>query len=982
MKEILYQLAQQLTQYEITQDDAAGKITSLSKEPLEWNDVINEISQQCQNKSFGNNLLFVIQKYSEDLEKTEQLEKLELIYQQLENSTVYQGLSTLATTIGNLHRDTGSFEKAIPYFEASRKMLQLLDEELLNSNDDDMTFVPSEDGIAAIEDTTVSSPISKMALPPVKLNQKSPDDTAVLEKLEEQLQLARKHHDKITQNDLLIKIGEYHYRHKNLDKASNIWHECLMIAKETEYTENIIQSYGNLGKVAIEHREIEEASSLLSFALEGLKTLKDYIPKIKNVDQYKSIFHSAVTSCLSQSNFPKALYYAEWARRWLYLANIDDCEAIHHSTAPAELKAQYVELLQKNYQTYEQLLSMDEHFAENVQTLKQNTPILQQLRQQIATHDPQWHERFGRDFDFDIPKLQQKIDSSTLLTEFLITEKGMYVFMVDQNSIDAFLIPELTHQYLADLYEPILNIEKFLQLWSKWCIEKSYGSQESFQEISDKIASYGWKNAYEAQNSWKVQLGLATKKIAESILPELVSRIESRRNTINRLILIPEGVLQLYPLHLMQIEGANFQVYLQDRYEVIYAPTAFTFSECAHSALNREYKIVIAHCTQQNIPFMREEIRIMNRIWPGEINFQLGANTTFENFKNNFQHASHIHLALHSNNTYPNVENSSILLADGEVFIKDILGSIGENNNINAITFSANERNIENLDNFGDLMGLHWALLKVGVKNVVSAMWTVPDIATFFVTEKFYNGLGQGLSPAMALQEAQNELRKMTINDIIERIKLQQKLSNERGANWLSNLCQFLEDSDKVTFDDKKNAVATLQTNRNMIQFEGKPIKVQLSDFILDVNGIIPGEKEFKEKNFRPFSHPFYWGAFYCAGVGLTETYIADEDSEEEYYEMAEAVAEEVVEEARVAEEVTEDSHVEKSRDQKSPFDHVKIRATCPHCGTNIHCFLPMANKTAKCPRCKLKVKIPKRDILLTEIAAGDPHSSVLLING
>ena len=46
-----------------------------------------------------------------------------------------------------------------------------------------------------------------------------------------------------------------------------------------------------------------------------------------------------------------------------------------------------------------------------------------------------------------------------------------------------------------------------------------------------------------------------------------------------------------------------------------------------------------------------------------------------------------------------------------------------------------------------------------------------PDIAIFFVNEKFYHGLGQGLSPAMALQEAPNSLRKMTLNDILQRIE-------------------------------------------------------------------------------------------------------------------------------------------------------------------------------------------------------------------
>ena len=209
-------------------------------------------------------------------------------------------------------------------------------------------------------------------------------------------------------------------------------------------------------------------------------------------------------------------------------------------------------------------------------------------------------------------------------------------------------------------------------------------------------------------------------------------------------------------------------------------------------------------------------------------------------------------------------------------------------------------------------------------------------------------------------------------------LKVQIQVSNEKEESWLSNLAQFLKDSDRVSFDDQKAAIATLQNNRSMIEFEEKPIKLDLSDFILDVNGIIPGQDEFVEKSFRPFSHPFYWGAFCCNGVGLKESYFAEAEEEEEYFEVAEEMEE--VQEASLAE--PEEASASASASGKSPFDDIKIRATCPHCGTNIHCFLPMANKTAKCPKCKLKVKIPKRQVLLTEIAAGDPHGSVLLING
>lgn len=975
MEDKLYQLAQKITSDEISQNEAVEKIASFEG-AVDWNEVISEIKEKYQDKVYINNLVSLILKHLEQQEVNERLVTLKSIYDPLQELPIYEALSSMATAIGNLFRDTGQFEKAIPFFESSRKSLKLLDEEMLHSAEEEHFEIPSQDDLIIEEE--ISSPVSKMALSPISLKKDS--SAEVLEKLKKDLEVAKSKKKKVLICNILFNIGKYYYEHRNLDKASNMWHECLMFSKEIEYIENIIKNYASLGKVAIEHGEMDEAISLLTFALEYLPKLKSCKKKITSLEPYKEIFNDIVTTYLSKNDFNKAFYYVEYARKWQYLINIEEKETVKQ--ANSSNKEQYIQLLEKNIFNYNQMLQENEHFEENVTFIKKHLSSLQEMHQKICEEDIAWGKRFGRNFSFIPAQLHEKMDTSTIIIEFFITKKGICIFILDSKSIDAFFIPEITQQYLASLYKPIWEVEHFLHLWSKWCIEKSHGSQASFQKISSQLKAYQWKNAYEAQNSWKVQLGLATKKVAQAILPALISHMEARATEVHRIILIPEGILQLYPLHLMQIEGPNFQVYLQDRYEIIYAPTAAAFSECAQATNDNQHKLLIAHYTQQNIPFMREEIRIMNRIWPGEIAFQLGGNTTFENFKKSLNEVSHIHLAVHTKNEYPAAEESGISFANGRISLQDIVSQI-TTCNLEAVTLSANQRNIRNIDQIGDFMGLQWAFLQIGIKNVVAPMWPIPDIAIFFVNEKFYNGLGQGLSPAMALQEAQNALRKMTISDILERVKMQGKISNEKEGAWLGNLAQFLDDSSHVSFDDKKSAIATLQTDRAMIEFQDKPIKLDLRDFILDINGSIPGEKEFKEKSFRPFSHPFYWGAFYCSGVGLTESYI-DDTAEDEYYEVAEEMIG-TVEEAILAEPVDqadEEISADETNSRKSPFDNIKIRATCPHCATNIHCFLVMANKTAKCPKCKFEVKIPKRQVLLTEIAAGDPHSSVLLING
>ena len=63
-------------------------------------------------------------------------------------------------------------------------------------------------------------------------------------------------------------------------------------------------------------------------------------------------------------------------------------------------------------------------------------------------------------------------------------------------------------------------------------------------------------------------------------------------------------------------------------------------------------------------------------------------------------------------------------------------------------------------------------------------MWPVPDIVCFLLMEKFYHSIAQGLKPSMALQEAQNEIRKMTVDEIKNRLIQQKKLIQESKSEW------------------------------------------------------------------------------------------------------------------------------------------------------------------------------------------------------
>jgi CHAT domain-containing protein len=58
------------------------------------------------------------------------------------------------------------------------------------------------------------------------------------------------------------------------------------------------------------------------------------------------------------------------------------------------------------------------------------------------------------------------------------------------------------------------------------------------------------------------------------------------------------------------------------------------------------------------------------------------------------------------------------------------------------------------------LVGLAWAFLHAGARNVVATLWDVNDRSTAQLMSVFYSRLGQGAKPAVALHEAKVELMR------------------------------------------------------------------------------------------------------------------------------------------------------------------------------------------------------------------------------
>lgn len=137
--------------------------------------------------------------------------------------------------------------------------------------------------------------------------------------------------------------------------------------------------------------------------------------------------------------------------------------------------------------------------------------------------------------------------------------------------------------------------------------------------------------------------------------------------------------------------------------------------------------------------------------------------------------------------------------------------------NTDLVVLSACDTGLGEVRTGEGVFGLRRAFVLAGAKTLVMSLWKVPDLATAILMERFYDNLLQRNLPRdEALRDAQVYTREVTMGAIRDR--------------WLS-----------------AEMIERLATGNDKVKAELEELAQQPDDH-------------------RPFSHPFYWGAFICQG--------------------------------------------------------------------------------------------------------------------
>lgn len=153
---------------------------------------------------------------------------------------------------------------------------------------------------------------------------------------------------------------------------------------------------------------------------------------------------------------------------------------------------------------------------------------------------------------------------------------------------------------------------------------------------------------------------------------------------------------------------------------------------------------------------------------------------------------SYIHFSCHGSYNWDDPPTSGLHLVGGKTLnIKDLQNNIVDLSSARLVTLSACESGITDgmKGSADEFFGLPTGFMLAGVPCVVSSLWSVPDISTAILMERFYsNHIVGGMDIPQALQDAQLWVRGLKAKQIADYVEKCYK-----SGKWKGKSKEFIE---------------------------------------------------------------------------------------------------------------------------------------------------------------------------------------------
>jgi CHAT domain-containing protein/Flp pilus assembly protein TadD len=249
--------------------------------------------------------------------------------------------------------------------------------------------------------------------------------------------------------------------------------------------------------------------------------------------------------------------------------------------------------------------------------------------------------------------------------------------------------------------------------------------------------------------------------LTEQLGPAIQSFVDG--TTLKDILFIAHQAWHLLPLHLIQLDGQP----LSHHYAVRYIPSLQVLR-----LLHQRHQAAVGQgCIIANpdgtLPSAEQEAQTIKTQHRPKDTLLIGQQAKLAPVREHLRQAEHGHFSCHG--AYePNLK-ASLKLADGTLEAKELFASL-RLPNPRLVILSACESAQIQATLADEYMGLPSSFLFAGAHNVLAALWRVEDDSTRLLMEEFYQGLADGLTPTLALQHAQQQLREMPRDTVQARL--------------------------------------------------------------------------------------------------------------------------------------------------------------------------------------------------------------------
>jgi tetratricopeptide (TPR) repeat protein len=253
------------------------------------------------------------------------------------------------------------------------------------------------------------------------------------------------------------------------------------------------------------------------------------------------------------------------------------------------------------------------------------------------------------------------------------------------------------------------------------------------------------------------------------------------RNDISKAVLVASGLSAFLPFHAACADGSESGkgVYAVDRVTLSYTPNARALfgSKAARDVPAARRICVVANpspTSSSDLPGAEREGAAVAGFFADALVLQ-GVAATRNAVLESIGNASILHFACHGEaDIHDGLESGLVLANDETITVGDLMRR--RLDGVDMAVLSACQTGVPAIRLVGELVGLPTGLLQSGVKTVIATMWSIDDVATMLLVDRFYY-LWQvkKANSADALCVAQRWLRDTTnaekIRDLIDEHK-------------------------------------------------------------------------------------------------------------------------------------------------------------------------------------------------------------------